>query len=273
MVQAEPNLLLTLKYLAPSGCTLSTEVVAALDHSIPIKRMEAGVQHLTLWGKVTARNGKDYLIAEGSNGCHLRDKKVVLEFKYYFSQNGTKWVDLPKIDDETRNKAGKIRTMLTGDPSHQYPVKDSTMPQPVKADGQDPEGDQELEDQTTAKVSELQRLRYMIEVINLGTAVMPCGTMVPDAYNKLVPNKLFSGIDYPHKLESYQHRHCPLDGNTLAKDLRGTWSLMGDAFRDITILRSLVYPGYAFYYNGQDCSWGGLYMGDGLRNHDLVFML
>lgn len=31
---------------------------AALDHSLPIKRREAGLQTLVLWGRLLAKNGK-----------------------------------------------------------------------------------------------------------------------------------------------------------------------------------------------------------------------
>jgi len=33
-------------------------VQAALDHSLPIKRTEAGLKTLTLWGKLSTLNGK-----------------------------------------------------------------------------------------------------------------------------------------------------------------------------------------------------------------------
>jgi radial spoke head protein 9 len=41
----------------------------------------------------------------------------------------------------------------------------------------------------------------------------------------------------------------------------------------VAVLRSLLAPGYCFYYNSSEMSWGGFYQGDGLRNTDLIFML
>lgn len=83
MVQLEPNLHLVLKHLAGSGAVLTAEstvrsfgcavccppipayglsavcfLQAALDHSLPIKRREAGLQTLVLWGRLLARNGR-----------------------------------------------------------------------------------------------------------------------------------------------------------------------------------------------------------------------
>ena len=63
------------------------------------------------------------------------------------------------------------------------------------------------------------------------------------------------------------------DGASLAKDVQGTWSLQHDPFKLQTILRSLIWPGYQFYYDGTSCTWGAQYNGDGCKNKDLVFML
>ena len=41
--------------------------------------------------------------------------------------------------------------------------------------------------------------------------------------NRIVSNRLFPGVAYPEKLESYTHRTTPPGGATLAADLRGTW--------------------------------------------------
>lgn len=81
MVQLEPNVLLAVKHLAPSGAIVPAEIMVspkrailpetyigshscgihgqvAVDHSLPIKRSEAGLKTLVLWGRLTARNGK-----------------------------------------------------------------------------------------------------------------------------------------------------------------------------------------------------------------------
>ena len=111
MVQLEPNLTLTLKYLAPCGAVLSAEqqvrfeghvflryaftcaacagtaphlaecpcrgtecglgpptmrMQAALDHSLPIKKVEAGLKTLSLWGRITTLNGKVTFFAQNA---------------------------------------------------------------------------------------------------------------------------------------------------------------------------------------------------------------
>lgn len=267
MVQLEPNLQLVLKHLAPSGVVLSAESTAALDHSLPIKRREAGLQTLVLWGRLLTRNGKDYLIAEGHNQATARGQVASFESKYYFSQDGIRWADLPALSADTTSRAAKLRTLLTGDSAHQYNVEGSTEHQPAE---------EEPADASNETVSEVQRLRYMIDSINASAAVLPKGSCIANAHNNVVPNPLFGGLDYPDKLESYVHRSSVLEGGKalgLAADVRGSWSMHSDSFKGVAVLRSLLYPGYCFYYSSHDLSWGGLYVGDGIQNTNLVFMI
>lgn len=107
----------------------------------------------------------------------------------------------------------------------------------------------------------------------------PCGlqgSCLANAFGQVVPNRLFGGLEYPDKLESYVHRSAALEGGKqlgLAADVRGSWSVHSDTFKGVFVLRSLLYPGYCFLYSSHDLTWGGLYVGDGLQNADLVFML
>jgi hypothetical protein len=101
------------------------------------------------------------------------------------------------------------------------------------------------------------------------------GCSVVDAHNNIVSNPVFSGLEFPDKLDSYRHRSLLHDQrqSTLAADVRGSWSLVHDAFRGTTMLRSLTWPGYFFYYDNSTLTWGSVYMGSGNKNTDLVFML
>jgi hypothetical protein len=183
MVQLEQNTTLTLKNLASSGVVISAEqqvgrrtaqpaasasprptaarscVQAALDYSIPIKRIEAGLKTLVLWGRLTTLNGKvrankasqergtscrpasaselailedidasctstnmltlachlqDYLVAEGFNLATASGSRATYESKFYFSQDGAKWADLPPVAAETAVRAARVKGQLSG---------------------------------------------------------------------------------------------------------------------------------------------------------------
>lgn len=136
-----------------------------------------------------------------------------------------------------------------------------------------PPPEEDEEDPKGVKVPELEVLRARVDAIAAATSLAPTGAMVTDALNSVVPNKLFGGAPYPDKLEAYSHRTSPPGGPTLASDLRGTWAVQHDPFRQVAICRSLLWPGYCFFYNGAELTWGGLYMGTGIRNNDLIWML
>uniref|UniRef100_A0A7S0V3D7 Radial spoke head protein 9 homolog n=1 Tax=Polytomella parva TaxID=51329 RepID=A0A7S0V3D7_9CHLO len=268
MVQLEPHLTLTLKYLASCGAVITTEQQAALEYSLPIKRIEAGLRTLVLWGKILCLNGKDYLIAEGYNQAEIKDSYVSTETKYYYSQDGVRWSDLQSIDGDTSTRSAKIRGQLSGDPSKNYELEERDPNAPEKADGTEEEPKN-----IVFQIPELSVLRFRVDSINNSTGVIPANSMVINASNQVVSNHLFAGCAFPGKLESYQHRFIPPGGPSLAEDLRGSWSIHYDPFRAIAQCRSLLWPGYFFYYSNNDLSWGSLYVGNGLRNNDLIFML
>ncbi|KAF5827522.1 radial spoke protein 9 [Dunaliella salina] len=271
MVQLQPSLTLNLKNLASHGAVISAEQQAALDHSLPIKRTEAGLKTLTLWGKLTTLNGRDYLVAEGYNNPIYSNGNVIFDAKYYYSQDGVRWVDLVAVDDETKSKAGKIQSILSGDPAKVYDIEEKDSNQPPPPDEGEEAGEPPAP--VIVQVPELAVLKHRIDTINDSTGVLPVHAMLPDAQNRIVPNRLFTGLAYPEKLESYMHRTVAPGGPTLAQDLRGTWSVHYDPFKQIATCRSLLWLGYTFYYDAHQMTWGALYHGNGLRNDDLIFML
>lgn len=76
-----------------------------------------------------------------------------------------RWADLPKIGADTAARAAKLRTPLTGDAAHQYSVEDPS--------GQQQPADDDAAEASKNMVTEVQRLRYMIDSINAATAVLP----------------------------------------------------------------------------------------------------
>jgi len=60
---------------------------------------------------------QDYLIAEGYNSPVYSNGSIIFDAKYYYSQDGVRWVDLVAVDDETKSKAAKIKATLSGDPA------------------------------------------------------------------------------------------------------------------------------------------------------------
>mmetsp|Transcript_22372 Transcript_22372/g.66658 ORF Transcript_22372/g.66658 Transcript_22372/m.66658 type:complete len:280 (-) Transcript_22372:174-1013(-) len=279
MVQVEPNLVVAFKNFAPFGAVVSAEQQAALDHSITMKRVEAGLTNLSYWGKVTTLNGKDYMICEGYNDLLLGlGGEITVDSKFYYSIDGVKWMDLPAIDGATASRAANINALLAGDAAKAYHVEEDGPIQTASGeDTKDPAAEpgegERVETKLTFSIPELAVLRQRVDAINTACGVIPVNAFQPNAANRIELNRLFSGVAHPDKLESYMHRSVAPGGRTLASDLRGSWAINYDPFRQIAAVRSLLFPGYTFCYSGHDAMWGSLYCGDGICNNELMFML
>ena len=54
---------------------------------------------------------------------------------------------------------------------------------------------------------------------------------------------------------------------------KGMWSIQKDANGQTAIIRNNVWSGYTAYHKACSCDFGGVYVGDGQKNLDLVFQL
>lgn len=98
---------------------------AALVHSLPLKETELNVNGLTLWGRISVLNGKDYLIACATDALRSIEDNGVSSSTYYFSQDGIEWSDLGQATSGDRSIAANMQTLLSGDPQmkHYWPPK------------------------------------------------------------------------------------------------------------------------------------------------------
>ncbi|QDZ19025.1 hypothetical protein HOP50_02g15340 [Chloropicon primus] len=271
----ENNLSLTLDALASSGIVLSNEQKSAFTVSIPLKKAEAALKSLSLFGKIAASNGKDYFIAEGKGKAYYFDNKLVAETKFFYTQDCVKWLDLNPVDEETSKRCLTINTTMSGDPSQVYTV---TEPAPkaegaaeaAAEEGAEPAAEEAEEPaEVSFEYTELQRLQTMIQDIKKDSSIAPKGAYITTGDNDLILNKAFAGLEYPEKLESYV---LAGESKTLADGLPGSWSLHYDSFSSTAVVRNLLWPGHAFYYSGETNSWGSLYFGAGMKNTEFIFM-
>ena len=249
--------------------------------SIPLKKSEAALKTLSLFGKIATTNGKDYFVAEGKGKSYYFDNKVVAETKFFYTQDCVKWLDLNPVDEETAKRCVTINATMSGDPSQVYTVtepapKNETAAEeaaPAEEGGEAPAEDEEKEEETVSfEYTELQRLQTMIELIKKETGIAPKAAYITTGDNDIILNKAFSGLEYPEKLDSFVLTDAGAKGKTLSDDLPGSWSLHFDSFSETAIVRSLLWPGHAFYYSGETNSWGSLYFGAGMKNTEFIFM-
>ena len=102
--------LLTLDALAPCGCVLPTEVLAAMDVSLTLKARELGVKAFLFWGRLSTESGADYYVARAYNGTKRVEGKVIVNpgNKFYYSTDCAEWLDLEPVDGKLGELCGLI---------------------------------------------------------------------------------------------------------------------------------------------------------------------
>uniref|UniRef100_A0A3B1JDF2 Radial spoke head protein 9 homolog n=1 Tax=Astyanax mexicanus TaxID=7994 RepID=A0A3B1JDF2_ASTMX len=246
-----------------AGVTLSAEHRAALQSSLIILKRNMNFRRVLFWGKIWV--GED----------QIRDRKSI------YSINCIDWHLLPPatkaLIDEVA-MAAKGRFM--GDPSHKYEHETQ---------------EQEEGGQTTkVKVNEEQRLAVTVFTIDNEVAVVPRGAYIKNLQGIAQPNRSFEGLNpseaaelsnYLHFSESRKPRkknimemanlNPSIDFlDPLSEDIpKGSWIVHFEHGNRVCTIKSLVWQGLTFF-NLPMTPWHGyLYMGDGLKNVDLSFML
>jgi radial spoke head protein 9 len=143
-------------------------------------------------------------------------------------------------------------------------------------------------------VTELDRLAYFVHTVERECQVVPIGSLKMTPLHEVRKNEGFKGLRGPSaiELENFVHfrrvltkekrdlidrdegifNHQFLD--SLASDpLKGAWTVQKDTTESVILLRNKLWPGYYAYHRLNSQIYGGLYIGNGLRNNDLPFML
>jgi radial spoke head protein 9 len=124
--------------------------------------------------------------------------------------------------------------------------------------------------------------------------VVPQGAFRMTPAHELARNKAFEGLtshtikDIKHYFHfrnvQYQEKREQLDRDDalfthdffdgIEKDLpKGCWSLQVDHSNTLATLRNFLWPGYFGFHLVSTQRFGGIYIGDGIKNSDLPFML
>mmetsp|Transcript_28676 Transcript_28676/g.55979 ORF Transcript_28676/g.55979 Transcript_28676/m.55979 type:complete len:306 (-) Transcript_28676:110-1027(-) len=291
---------------AASGYCLTTEERACLPPSLSILKNEHGFSRVVYWGKIQGQMG-DYLIAQGlgnvtsdkreasgqAGGDHtspdfFKTMKMIPRKTFRLGPDGVSWTLLPTVDEAIEAKwlgwrdylkgKGRIFTPFTGDPAHKFTYTST------KADGTE----------TESYTLEEERLACVVHEIDQSCSVVPFGAYLLQSDLQVVANPYYKGLPLAKgtDIKTYLHLRKPeimptkpvseLAGlsktmdflDSLNDDLpAGAWSLKYDTPNNMIIIRSLAFPGYVFFSVVNSNVYGSAYVGTGLRNWDLAFML
>ena len=143
-------------------------------------------------------------------------------------------------------------------------------------------------------VTELDRLAYFVNAVDSDCFSVPLGSFKLTPLKEVRKNEAFRGLkkDQAFKLESYLHFRKPLTkekkdlndrddaiyNNAFLDDLStdlpsGTWNILRDTTEQVVIVRSNLWPGFFTYHKVNTPAYGSVYIGTGVKNLDLPFLI
>ena len=143
-------------------------------------------------------------------------------------------------------------------------------------------------------VTELDRLAWTVHQIEHDCQVVPQGAFKMTPLREVRRNEAFKGLkkDDVFAVEKYQHfravetkdkreqieRDEAVYNHNFLDDLSGdfpkhTWNIQKDTTGTSAIIRNQLWPGYYGYHRANSQIYGGLFIGYGIKNLDLPFML
>lgn len=221
---------------------------------------------------------------------------------YYCVSSDYTFKEMPDLNDQHKDFVNKESSYFQGDPLFKLKVVE----QPVADDEAEPNPDAENEGKANSDdssvgeiqappkdLSEADRLRYVVQAIENDCQVVPVGSFKMTAQHQVRRNEAYKGLpekdsgninQYLHfrnvqteeKKKALDEPNAPFNTNfleSIAEDQpKGCWNLQSDMVSTNVLGRSLLWPGYHFYSNSYTGKFGGVYIGDGLKNLELQFM-
>ncbi|KAM6915019.1 radial spoke head protein 9 homolog [Xenentodon cancila] len=278
-----------LDLVAGNGCVLTVEQRAALQTSLVILKKNYKFQRVLFWGKISGLE-HDYFISQGRGENETRDKTNL------YSLNCVDWFLLPDVTDSVVEDVSKAAGgRFTGDPSY---VRDHRSSE---------ESDEPAEETVETlfileitcswlqtKVNEEKRLAVTVHCIDEEVSVVPRGAFIKRPNGLVQINPCFGGLSdsEAQRLENFMHFSKPKSLkkksilttgdwspavdflNALDDDIpKGSWSLQFEGVGKVSVLRSLLWLGLTFYHVPTTLQHGYIYIGDGIKNLDLPFMV
>ncbi|KAK3518177.1 hypothetical protein QTP70_033873 [Hemibagrus guttatus] len=273
------TLLYSLDLVCGNGLTLSSEQRAALHTSLIMLKRNYKFHRVLFWGKILGIKN-DYFIAQGVGEDEMKDRKCLYSF------NCMDWHLLPHATEALTEEVALVaKGRFIGEPSHTYEHTE------IRHRG---EGDDAVEEEVMVKVSEEKRLAVTVFAIDKEVAVVPRGAYIQSPHGIVQTNRSFEGLNPTEaaKLNNYLHFTDPknlkkksilemADLNPsidfldpLSDDIpKGSWSLQFEHSSRVCVIRSLLWFGLTFFHVPETSQHGYIYMGDGLKNLDLPFMM
>lgn len=266
---------------------------------------EIECDELLYWGKISGLKA-DYLIAMAN---FYEGRYEFPDKKFYWATNADyKFQEMPETLEQHGEYINKYNDFFSGESAK---ILESLEAPGGEGEGDEkpaetPEGegeenkdlDTESEDDEIKippkNLTELDRLAFVVLAIENDCQIVPIGSVKLTPLHEVRKNEAFKGLgqDCAFSEESYLHFRSaqtkekkdlnqkddaifrPDFLESIAEDdIRGSWSVQPDTTRSQVIIKCLLWPGYYAYHKLNSKIYGGVYIGDGIKNSDLPFML
>ena len=296
-----------LKYITPH----TINVMERIQLDIGLNNLNNTIEcdELLFWGKIAGIKA-DYLIAEA---VFYEGKYEFPIKKFYWASNSDyKFEELPELLDQHTELINKYNsTFFSGEPAQilenlEAPAGEGEGEPPADgADDNEGEGGEGAKDLDTESeddevkippknFTELDRLAFTVFAIENDCQVVPIGSIKLTPLHEVRKNEAFKGLTHDDALleESYLHFRSaqtkdkkdlnqkddaifrPDFIESIADDqIKGSWSVQYDTTKSFVSIKSLLWPGYVAFHKLKCKLFGGVYIGDGIKNVDLPFML
>jgi radial spoke head protein 9 len=263
--------------LSSQGYTLNVSDIAMLNASLSKLQAEEKYGRIFFWGKIMGKS-RDYYVAYG-----LRDKDIEFPSKQFYcaTDESFEFADLPTLTDEEREAVQGLGLDAPFSGEADLPLF--------------PKSEEDGEEAEENPLTELHRVSFAVESIDSETSVVPVQAYILNDAHQVVPSAEYAGLSWSdmNDLASYGHfRPATNIGKlrAMAKDdiewknsnfldrltgslPHGCWAKRLDPANSSVQLRSLLWPGYVFYAVAEKQYFGSIYIGHGVRNNDLPFLL
>lgn len=224
--------------------------------------------------------------------------------KFYWCHNNFLFAEIPTPNAQNKEKVDTMDSNFTGEPEKvliEVENKENAEENKANEEGNEKiEGKQEdSESEDKIKIipknlTELDRLAYVVAAIENDCQTVPNGSFKLTPQHELRREEYFKGLKCEELIDIKNYSHFRNVQTEEKKDFierddaifyttfldpievdqpQGAWTFHLDSTKSLVNLRNLKWPGYIAFHKAGSSYFGGIYIGDGLINADLPFML
>ncbi|XP_034950657.1 radial spoke head protein 9 homolog [Chelonus insularis] len=278
------NLFQTLEIFGHSGICIAPEKAQLLKNSLSLLTHENHFDKTYYWGKINGVKN-DYYIAYGYSKDCLKNRV------YFYSMNCNDWWLLLKVNESEELITPLVSAPFQGDPTFISTVhvdellsynNDEKIIKVYQTGG------------LLYNLKEENRLAATVKLVTDEAMIIPRGSWIKRPNGDITENEAFEGLDLNKALQTKYYLHTRLSQKSKTYNVmsssfheyafdfldnlegdvpKGCWIIQPHLRHNMVIIRSMYWPGMTFYQQINSLNHGCLYVGNGIKNFSVPFMI